>query len=404
MNNQEKAFKKLSKLKCGALFMDMGTGKTKVALDLINSKLHKIDYILWICPYSLKKEIEAEKNKWYPSLKMHIIGCESIGSSDITYLNILKDIYNKKVFCVVDESLKIKNSQAKRTQRILKIGELSEYRLILNGTPVSKNVMDIYTQMQFLSPKILKMTEKEFKNTFCEYYIRGKLKGLIKRTYNTEYLISLIEPYIFDSKLELNVKSKYKDILYENYFTDEYIAIKEECLNRYLITGNLDFFILSTKLQRCYTKSYENTLNKLISRIKGQVIVYIKYLENIPQNEPHITGNETLKDRQKTLNAFKSNKFKVLYMTYGTGSFGLNLQYCSNLIFADQTFDYAQKIQAEHRIFRLGQEKNVYYYNLICNCGMEKIIMKSLDKKTNLLEEIKKEINKKGEIEWLKSI
>ena len=61
MTNQEKAFEKLSKLKCGALFMEMGTGKTKVALDLINSKLNKIDYVLWICPVSIKNEIEAEK-------------------------------------------------------------------------------------------------------------------------------------------------------------------------------------------------------------------------------------------------------------------------------------------------------------------------------------------------------
>lgn len=47
MNNQELAFEKLSKLKVGALFMAMGTGKTKVALDLINSKLNKVDYVLW---------------------------------------------------------------------------------------------------------------------------------------------------------------------------------------------------------------------------------------------------------------------------------------------------------------------------------------------------------------------
>lgn len=61
MTDQEKAFEKLSKLKVGALFMEMGTGKTKVALDLIASKKEKIDYILWICPFSIKSEILVEK-------------------------------------------------------------------------------------------------------------------------------------------------------------------------------------------------------------------------------------------------------------------------------------------------------------------------------------------------------
>ena len=35
---QEQAFNKLNRLKCGALFMEMGTGKTKVALDLVESR------------------------------------------------------------------------------------------------------------------------------------------------------------------------------------------------------------------------------------------------------------------------------------------------------------------------------------------------------------------------------
>lgn len=404
MTNQEKAFEKLSKLKCGALFMEMGTGKTKVALDLINSKLNKIDYILWICPVSIKNEIEAEKNKWYPQLELNIVGCESLGSSDRIYLETLKNIENKNVFTVVDESLKIKNSEAKRTKRILHIGKLSKYRLILNGTPVSKNVMDLWTQMEFLSPKILNMSENQFKNTFCEYYIRGKLKGLVKKTYNIEYLISLIEPYIFDSKLNLEIESNYENVYYDNLYKYEYEYIKEDILNNYIENEKLDFFILSTNLQKSYTKSYKNILQDLINKIDGQVIVYIKYLDNIPQNATRITGNENLKQRRQIIQAFKENRFKVLFMTYGVGSYGLNLQFCNNIIFADQTFDYSQKIQAEHRIYRIGQEKEVNYYNLICKCGMEGIIKKSLDKKTTLLDEIKKEISKKGELEWLKNI
>ena len=404
IDNQQKAFEKLSKLKCGALFMRMGTGKTKVALDIINSKINKINYILWICPFSIKNEIENERKKWYPNLKIKIVGCESIGSSDRIYLELLKEIAGKELFTIVDESLKIKNSTAKRTQRILQIGKLSKYRLILNGTPVSKNVMDIWTQMYFLSPKILNMSENEFKNTFCEYYIRGRLKGLVKKTYNTEYLISLIAPYIFDSKLELNVYSNYSDIYYENLYTEQYEKIKEKYLYMYQITGHLDFFSLSTELQHCYSMSYNDTLKDLIDKINNKILVYVKYLDNIPVDAKRISGNTTIEERSKILNDFKNNKFKVLYMTYGVGSYGLNLQFCNNIIFADQTFDYAQKIQAEHRIFRLGQNDDVNYYNLYCNCGMENLIIKSLNKKTKLLYEINKEIIKKGEEKWLKSI
>jgi SNF2 family DNA or RNA helicase len=404
MNNQKKAFQKLSKLKCGALFMEMGTGKTKVALDLINSKIHKVDIVLWICPISIKQEIIKEKEKWYPDLEINVVGCESIGSSDKIYLETLNLIKNKNVFTVVDESLKIKNSEAKRTKRILEIGKLSKYRLILNGTPLSKNVMDLWTQMEFLSHKILNMTELEFKNTFCEYYLHGRKKGLVKKTYNTEYLISLIQPYIFDSKLDLEINTKYEYYYYDNLYWEEYNQIKDEIFDNYINEGKFDFFILSTKLQKCYTKSYMTELSNLINKINDKVIVFIKYLSNIPKNANKITGEETLKERTKILKDFENNKFQVLYMTYGVGAFGLNLQFCNHIIFADQTFDYSQKIQAEHRIYRMGQNKDVHYYNLFCNCGIEKIIIKSLNKKTNLLTEIKKEIAKKGEKEWLRNI
>ena len=82
---QQSAFDKLSKLKVGALFMEMGTGKTKVALDLLHYKQHKVNYMLWICPCSLKCEIETERQKWHPDLTLDVVGCESIGSSDRIY-------------------------------------------------------------------------------------------------------------------------------------------------------------------------------------------------------------------------------------------------------------------------------------------------------------------------------
>ena len=98
MNNQEKAFEKLSKLKVGAIFSETGTGKTKVALDLMASKAHKVDYLLWICPFSIKHEIESEKEKWHPELIFDVVGVESIGQSDRIYLQTMKKMENKLIY------------------------------------------------------------------------------------------------------------------------------------------------------------------------------------------------------------------------------------------------------------------------------------------------------------------
>lgn len=404
-SKQEEAFEKLSKLKVGALFMEMGSGKTKVALDLIASKKDKVNYILWICPFSIKQEIESEIKKWHPELRVEIVGFETISMSSVKYLDLLEKVMNSNPFIVVDESLKIKNINSKRTLRILQLGGYAKYKLILNGTPISKNVLDLYPQMEFLSPKILKMSYNEFKNKYCEYYVRGRLKGKVKSQYNVEHLVSLIKPYIFDSSLDLGKQKHYSYDEYQIEDIEAYEAIKE----KYLTFDDYDdfsFFALTTELQHCYcsSKLKKDALNNLIDKIDGQVIVFVKFVDSIPDGEKRIVGDLKTKKREKIIQEFKEGKFKTLYITYGCGAFGLNLQNCRNMIFADHTFDYSQRIQAEARIYRKGQENDVNYYNLDCNCGLDNLIRGCIYKKERLLDEVKREIEKKGVEEWLKNI
>ena len=51
--DQKAAFDKLSRLRCGALFMEAGTGKTRTAIELVRSKISVIDKVLWLAPASL---------------------------------------------------------------------------------------------------------------------------------------------------------------------------------------------------------------------------------------------------------------------------------------------------------------------------------------------------------------
>lgn len=401
MNNQEKAFEKLSKLKVGAIFSETGTGKTKVALDLMASKAHKVDYLLWICPFSIKHEIESEKEKWHPEIVFDVVGVESLGQSDRIYLQTMKKMENKKCFIVVDESLKIKNIKAKRTRRVLKLGQMAEYRLILNGTPLSRNVLDLYTQMNFLSPKILDMSYLEYKNNYCEYYVRGRLKGLVKAQYNIEHLVSKIEPYIVDSDLDIEPKKEYHDYHYflENH--EAYEKTKEKYLDLYDEMMDFDFYAMITELQKIYCRDKKEDLEWLIEKIKEPVIVFVRFLESIPDGALRIDGS--VKDRKGVIEQFREHG-GVLYITYGCGSYGLNLQFCHNIIFAEHCFDYAQRIQAEARIYRMGQTEDVHYYNLWCDTGLEQMIQASLDKKEGLLGEVKAEISRKGMKQWVKSL
>ncbi|WP_233498150.1 SNF2-related protein, partial [Listeria innocua] len=215
LDNQIQAIQKLKQYNVGALFMKPGAGKTRVACELI--KEVSPDYVLWITPFQTKENLANEIKKWGYEFPQDIIGIESLSNSDHLYLKCrdkLKKSSNS--YIIMDESLKIKNKHALRTQRAIKLSRLANYRLIMNGTPLSRNILDLWSQLEFLSPKILNLSFSQFKKTFCEYVTitqiaknKQQSMDIIKKYHNLEYLYQLIAPFIFSSSLELKVDWHY---------------------------------------------------------------------------------------------------------------------------------------------------------------------------------------------------
>lgn len=370
--DQQSAVNKLEKLRVGALFMEPGTGKTLTALKLIESS--KADWVLFMVPFQTKKNLQNELDKWGFKMPYRIEGVESLSNSDRLYLELMAEVKkHKKTFMVVDESLKIKNRTAKRTQRIMELGSLSYYRLILNGTPISKNILDLWTQMEFLSPKILKMRFSQFENTFIEYkYLPDEKRLIYKDQYNIDYLYSLIEPYVFDAKLNLEISKLNQNVEYSISNTDEYQEIRAEFLFSLSNMRDVEFLAYTQKMQMSYTldSGKIKCIDKLLKDNPEPTILFCKYVKT----------QDYLKERYP--------QCKVL--TYGKGTFGLNLQAYKNMIFVDKTWDYAQLEQAQRRIYRIGQENNVKFFYLTGDVGLEKMIDKCIRKKTSILDEFKK--------------
>ena len=147
-------------------------------------------------------------------------------------------------------------------------------------------------------------------------------------------------------------------------------------------------------------------IESLVSNIEGGLIIFVRFLQSIPPGANRITGEQKQSERKQILEDFKAGLFKVLYITYGCGSFGLNLQFCKNMAFAEHTWDYAQRLQAEARIYRMGQGERVDYYDFVCkDIGLEKLILACLSRKTSILDEVKSEIERLGGTkEWVKTI
>ncbi len=386
--HQKSAKEKLISKKVGALFMEAGTGKTRVALDLVNS-IPNIDLVLWIAPLgTIRDSSECVKNevkKWGGfKCKVHYVGIESIGQSDRIFLetlDILKKVSNPCI--VMDESIKIKNISAKRTLRALALAEFAEYKLVLNGTPLSRNLLDLWAQMEFLSQKILNMDITKFKNTFCKYktitYKHGRRsfsKEYITGYENVDYLHSLIDDFIYECELSLDVKTRYSELKYclDKCDHEEYYNIKRYMLeNEYLLHGNGSFFLSMTqKMQH----SYCCTLNKFevldewfIEHDQAATIIFCKFI--------------------KSQKECKKRYPKAKVLSYQKHSFGLNLQEYNNTVYFDKTFDWALRNQSGNRTYRTGQKSDCRYLDLTGDVGLESLIDNNIITKTNMIEYFK---------------
>lgn len=390
-SNQTEARAKLLPYKAGALFMEPGTGKTRVALELVNA-VADVDLVVWIGPYSTINSpagvatVMDEIAKWGGfSAPAFFYGIESIQSSDRIFL----ELYNKmqaakSCFLVVDESLKIKNSEAKRTKRLHELGQLSTYKLILNGTPLSRNLLDLWSQMNFLSPLILNMSLAEFKNTFCEYTTITKrfgghkqyTKEFITGYENIDFLYSLIRHYVYECDLTLSINQVYSELKYtlDNESKVEYLRLKVHFLdNETLIWKNNNIFLeMTQKMQHsyCVTESKFEALSALFKEVDpARTIIFTKFI---------ISAEECRK------------RFPdATVLSYQKEAFGLNMQHLNNTVYFDKVWDFALRTQSSRRTFRTGQEYDCRYWDLTGDVGLESLIDRNIAKKIDMLEYFK---------------
>lgn len=371
-DNQKAAIEKLRHLKVGALFMGCGTGKTQTAVMLINS-VDNIDSVLWVCPCRTIENLKTELSQCDLKYPVEIVGVESIGQSDRIYVETLAKV-NAKVFLVVDESLKIKNIKAKRTKRLLTMGERAEYKLILNGTPITKNILDIYPQMEFLSPKILNMPYRVFKYQYCvvkEKRRGGKvIKSWVTGYANVDHLLSIIEPYVYECSLDLNLKKSYREFNWsmtrnERYYYED---LKEFLLSQLEEADDFKILGVFQRLQHFYSLCSDK-FKAIDGLVNDKTIIFCRFI--------------------KTAETLKNLYPQALVLTYGKSSFGLNLQNYNRTIYFDKTWDYAFREQSEARTYRTGQQNDCEYIDLTGDVGLEKLFDDCISKKLSLIEAFK---------------
>jgi len=448
MNNrllphQSAAVEKLSKLKVGALFAEQGTGKTITTLELarVRYAAGKIDHVIWLCPCSIKQGIKREIIKQAPEELCRIIticGIETLSTSTRAISYLMQLCQMKKCFLVVDESLLIKNPSAYRTKNITMIAQSCPYRIILNGTPVSKNEADLFAQFYLLDWRILGYKSYwSFVANHLEYDDYGK----IRRVLNKDYLTDKIAPYSVQvlkreclklpPKKERTHYFELSDEQYAHYYNvrDEFLSL--EALYEYdtsVIYRTLNALQQVTSGQRItspatrtikhepFFKSIEenpriNALIYLMDEFETEkVIIWCKFtheildvnyiLQKLGYKCAMFYGDLHSRKRQESLDAFEGDA-QVLIANKTCAGFGLNLQYCHNSIYYSNDWNWATRAQSEDRLHRIGQENEVSIWNICADSAIDERILRCLSNKENMVDVFKKHLTDKNFSDWL---
>lgn len=443
LEHQQAAITKIQPIRVGGLFMEMGTGKTRAAIELACQRQHRIDHVVWICPVSVKETILQEWRK-HTSLSeeqihvfdnqtsdrtlqalrvaVYIAGIESISGSQRIILAV-NQLVTARSFVVLDESSYIKGHHAKRTQRLTTIATRARYRLILTGTPLSQGVEDLFAQMRFLSPKILGYRSfYSFAANHLEYSLTNK--GMIVRAHNTGLLAAKIAPYVYQvTKAEcLSLPQKLYERRYAKLSHQQWLAYEQAKHELLMSLPNedisvYDIFRLFTALQQIvcgywnhpkrgmitYDHRRLETLDSIVADIPAgqRVIIWAKYRYCIDELVRHLDpvsvarhdGQLGERQRQHELERFRRGEARFFVATPATGGHGLTLNEAHYVVYYTNEFKYANRVQSEDRCHRIGQQERVTYIDIVASGTIDERIQQALARKENLIDSFKRKLD-----------
>ncbi len=420
----------------GLLADDMGLGKTLQVLTLLqhlkNKGLSTAPHLL-LAPTSLLYNWEQEAEKFCPGLSIlvfHgtqrekdaaalqnydlIITSYGTAAVDVLFLQAISLDY-----LILDEAQAIKNPFSKKFKMVL--GFKTRNRLALTGTPVENSSADLYALMNFINPNFfgsLRMFKEnlgakgdEQDSDRAGTLLKMTKPFILRRTKKqvatdlppkTEMIIwcemepkqrKIYDHYRKQFKAELSNKIDSDGL--ENsklHVLKGLITLRQICNSPTLIKDAPAFDEHSCKIIELMEHIMEKTAgHKLLvfSAFTGMLGLIRSCLDEQGVAYAYLDGKTKLNQRKAAVTNFQENKdCRVFLISLKAGGTGLNLTAADYVYLVDPWWNPAVENQAIDRCYRIGQDKHVMAYRMICKDTLEEKILEIQDRKRKLAGEL----------------
>lgn len=435
---QQKALEMADKSTSFAYFMDPGTGKTGTVMAEF-TELEKdgtVDLLLVICPNNLRANWRSEAEKMgfeyevsiypepAPAKGMWVVNYEKVISNAFDVIH--KEIRNRKVYAVCDESHRIKNFKSQTAKAVIFLFDFATIKRVMSGTPMANNVVDLWSQLRAINKHGNHRSPYTFRNRYGlmggwmgkqvvgtqrEDELKDWLGYCSFRAKKKDWMATLPPKAYYTLGYEMNATQKKA---YNSIMKDKLLIFDDgkEVSAQMVITALMKMqqitsgFTIDDEggiVDLCGDKNPKiDAIKDAMEDIVGKVIVFAHYRHTINMLEKGLKGHNPLvirggmdkDDVSSIVSLFnKQDEYKVIIAQTATAKEGLTLlgtvNYpCFTTVFVENTYSLIDRTQAEDRNHRHGQvAEQVSYYDLV-GSPIESKIIKALQSKSDLVKTV----------------
>jgi len=426
----------LNKMQWGGILADdMGLGKTLQVLTFLTHVTKKRSPAnLIVVPTTLLFNWQKEIEKFAPKTKaLYHYGSDRDTSAEdfdkynivfTTYGILLRDIEMLKEYTfnylILDESQAIKNPHTKKFKAAVLIN--AKNKIALTGTPIENSTFDLYAQISFVNPGMLG-TINSFKTNYSNpidkegnEQVAVELQKIInpfvlRRT--KEQVATELPPKIEDV-IFCDMDKKQREVYdaYRNEYRNKLLKkIEEEGLekSKFMVLEALTrlrqicdspALLKNNEIDTTESVKIKEIVNHITEKTaQHKVLLFSQFVEmlSLIKDElnkrgiayEYLDGKSSTTQREASVENFQNNDdLRVFLISLKAGGTGLNLTAADYVYIVDPWWNPAVENQAIDRCYRIGQDKHVFAYRMICKDTVEEKILSLQAKKKKIAQDI----------------
>lgn len=436
------------------LLFEMGCGKTLTAIAVMGAayKMGKIKKVLIVAPTSVcavwPKEFEdyaafpftvrtmlGDKSKRlkelsdlerfpYPHLKVAVINYESTWRDGI--YEALENYDADMIIC--DESQRIKTHDSEQSKAMHRLGDKARYKMILSGTPVQNEAVDIFSQYRFLDSTVFGQNFYTFRNRYAvmggfnkkQIVAYRDLDQLIQKEHSIAYRVTKDEAldlpeqtfenrYITMSPKERQIYDRIRRDSFaelQNGGTITATTVLTKLLRLQQFTGGFLVEDDATKPQmvsRGKLDALSDILQDYVVEGKKKLVIFARFLPEVHEIEKltekmlkkhgmkavSIYGEIKKELRGDIVQQFQTDPSTMVFIgQIDTAGTGITLTAADTCVYYSVNFNYATYSQSLSRIHRIGQRNCCNYIHLVVENSIDSQVLEALSKKEDLAKTV----------------